>query len=285
MNDNQKKLVRYFQWVFYPIGLLLLIDWVIRFVKGGPVTGSQGFSSFFVYLDFLVLPVVLLLVLFLLLALMQHYFFNRGQSTINRSAPKEDDIILSVTPPNQYVVSILLLVIAAVFSVLLNVFLLTPDQLIGFKNGNEFSFFEKVLFWFFYVLVHFLLLVFISGTIKKQYPVFVAGKSGFCYEPAGISSGWIAWSEVLDIKECTIVTGSYVGPVEMPVLGIKLRNPESLRQAHYSSLFRSILNFGARINNFQTNGAGDILIRPSDLGNQYQQVKELFYEKTRISKY
>jgi uncharacterized alpha/beta hydrolase family protein len=62
----------------------------------------------------------------------------------------------------------------------------------------------------------------------------------------------------------------------MPVLGIKLIDPETYNAKAFVPLLRKLVNVGQKFNNYQTEGVGDILIRPEDLGTNYDQVKALF---------
>jgi hypothetical protein len=80
-------------------------------------------------------------------------------------------------------------------------------------------------------------------------PLFIATEKGFYYEPAGIGSGWILWEDIAEVS------------------------------ASYAPLLQQVVKFGQKFNNYQTEGAGDILLRPSDFGDQYEKVFALF--KTR----
>jgi len=73
---------------------------------------------------------------------------------------------------------------------------------------------------------------------------------GFSYKPAGIGSGWILWEDITEVRESEAPFGSGV-------------------------------NNAQKFHNYQTEGVGDILIKPSDLGNQYDEVLALFKSKVK----
>ncbi len=84
-------------------------------------------------------------------------------------------------------------------------------------------------------------------------PIFIATEKGFCYEPTGISTGWILWEDIAEVAESTI----------------------------YAPLLKYVVEFGQKFHNYQTEGVGDILLRPSDFGDQYEKVLALFKSKTK----
>jgi hypothetical protein len=71
------------------------------------------------------------------------------------------------------------------------------------------------------------------------------------------------------------------GPKLVPVIGIKLINPEQY-SVSYAPLLQQVIKIGQKFHNYQTEGVGDILIKPSDLGDQYENVLALFKSKTKF---
>ena len=69
----------------------------------------------------------------------------------------------------------------------------------------------------------------------------------------------------------------------MPVLGIKLIVPEDYNTAAHAPLLQRIVNWGQQFNNYQTEGVGDILLRPQDFGKEYEKVRNLIKEKSHTS--
>lgn len=136
------------------------------------------------------------------------------------------------------------------FSALVNTMFFAPEILFEKDQIARFSIFEKILFGFFYLITHFLVIVFGQRLFKGMPPLFIATEKGFYYEPAGIGSGWILWEDIAEVSESEVLFGSGV-------------------------------NNGPKLHNYQTEGVSDILLRPSDFGNQYDEVLALFKSKVK----
>jgi hypothetical protein len=169
------------------------------------------------------------------------------------------------------------------FSALVNTMLFVPEILFEKDQIARFTIFEKIIFGFFYLITHFLVIVFGQRLFKGMPPIFIATEKGFSYEPAGISTGWVLWEDVAEVKESEVFFGSGVnnGPKLVPVIGIKLINPEQY-SVSYAPLLQQVIKIGQKFHNYQTEGVGDILIKPSDLGDQYENVLALFKSKTKF---
>jgi hypothetical protein len=178
-----------------------------------------------------------------------------------------------------------LFIVALGISAFLNLLLFSPGTIFEKEQIEGFKLFEKILFGFFYTIAHFLVIVYGLRLLKGVPPVFIATEKGFCYEPAGIRSGWILWEDIQEARESTVLYGSGVnnGPTLMPVLGIKLINPEEYNAAAYAPLLQRVMKFGQKLHNYQTEGVGDVLLNPADFGSQYENVRELFKKKSKTS--
>lgn len=66
-----------------------------------------------------------------------------------------------------------------------------------------------------------------------------------------MGSGWILWEDIAEVRESEVLYGSSV-------------------------------NNGQKFHNYQTEGVGDILLRPSDFGDQYENVLALFKSKVKF---
>jgi hypothetical protein len=169
------------------------------------------------------------------------------------------------------------------FSALVNTMLFVPEILFEKDQIARFTIFEKIIFGFFYLITHFLVIVFGQRLFKGMPPIFIATEKGFSYEPAGISTGWVLWEDITEVRESKVLFGSGVnnGPKLVPVIGIKLINPEQY-SVSYAPLLQQVIKIGQKFHNYQTEGVGDILIKPSDLGDQYENVLALFKSKTKF---
>ena len=121
-------------------------------------------------------------------------------------------------------------------------------------------------------------MVFGYSLFKGVPPVFIATEAGICYQPAGISTGWILWREVADVKETTILAGAPSGrrPTLQPVLGIRFHYPDIMNRDMYAPLLQRVVQSAQELYGAQTDGAGDLLLLPSDFGDAYEDVKSLF---------
>jgi hypothetical protein len=218
-----------------------------------------------------------------LISLIQHYFTKNIESRKTHDEAANAKLIMRLEIPNQFVMSLFTLLLLCGFSVLLNTLLFSPETILDAEQINSLEYFEKILFGFFYVLAHFLLVVFTARLIKGIPPLFLATEKGFCYNPAGISTGWILWDDITEVRETEIIYGrsNSTGPTLRPVLGIKFINPENYKNQAYSPLLKKLVDAGQKLNNFQTEGVGDVLLLPEDFGKNYGKVKSLFKDKTK----
>lgn len=285
MTENQKKIIRKLQWIFYPVALLLLIDFILKFFNQPPSAAAGEASQLFEKIDRVIMIVVFVVVSVAVVALIQQFFAKGLAAPKDTREAANARLLMKIEASNQLAGSLILFIVTLGFSVLLNVLLFSPQFIFDQEQIDRFELFEKFIFGFFYVIVHFLLLVFGLRLLKGMPPVFIATEKGFCYEPAGISSGWILWEDIEEVRESTVLTGSAgnTGPTAMPVLGIKLINPEEYNAAAYAPLLQRVVSIGQKLNNYQTEGVGDLLLRPSDFGEDYEKVKALFKAKSKIS--
>ena len=283
MNDSQKTLLRKLRRIIYPLILLTLVDVGIRFYTSAPEESDSSLSTFLFWVNALISLAVLLLVIFLLLSLGQQYF-TKGPAKPDDSLPAaQAELLLKIVPGNQTLGNVLLLLVAMGFAAALNVLLFDPQQLLDADQLERVGNFEKILFGLFYLIPHFLLIVFGMRLLKGVPPVFIATKLGFCYQSSGVGTGWILWSEVALAKESSIIrASSSMGPIEEIVWGVRLHDPNKLLQQQYAPLLQRYLQLAQPISNFQTEGVGDIIMAPSDFGKSYDVVKALFqkYAKT-----
>ncbi len=285
MTENQKIIIKKLQWIFYPVALLLLIDFIIKFFNHSPVEVNEKINQFFEWFDKAIIFVVLILVSVGVIALMQQFFTKEIIKPKKTQDAANAKLLIKIEAPNQLAGSLILSVVALGFSFLLNIILFWPETIFEQEQLDGFGISEKIAFGFFYVIAHFLVIVFGLRLFKGMPPVFIATEKGFCYEPAGISTGWVLWEDIVEVRESSVLQGStaYSGPGLVPVLGIKLINPEEYNAAAYAPLLQRVVKIGQQLNNYQTDGVGDILLSPSDFGKKYDSVLTLFKEKSKSS--
>lgn len=285
MTNNQQNIIRKLQWIIYPIVILIALDFFIRFFSGDhdPLAVNTQSNPILEWIDQIIMGIVFVVMGFVVLALMQQFFTKKSMlnDAIN-DAPFSKELI-RIEVPIQLGKHLIAFLVIIGFSVFENIMVFAPELIFEQSQIEAFSLFEKLVFGFFYILTHFLVIVFGQPLFKGMPPIFIATEKGFCYEPAGISTGWVLWEDISEVAEREVLSGSGVnnGPVLMPVIGIKLKNPEDYNQAAFAPLLKYVVEFGQKFHNYQTEGVGDILLRPSDFGDQYEQVVALFKSKVK----
>jgi hypothetical protein len=289
MTNNQQHIIKKLQWVIYPVVVLMIIDFFIKFSNPDPLEVNEKSNPIFQWIDQGIVLVVFAIVSIGVLALMQQYFTKELFKTketlgaVDASAAANSKQILKIDAPNHLGGHLILFLTIMGFSALVNTMLFAPEILFEKDQIARFTIFEKIIFGFFYLITHFLVIVFGQRLFKGMPPLFIATEKGFYYEPAGIGSGWILWEDIAEVRESEVLFGSGVnnGPKLVPVIGIKLTNPEKYRTA-YAPLLQYVVKVGQKFHNYQTEGVGDVLLRPSDFGNQYENVLALFKSKVKF---
>ena len=287
MNDKQKSIVRKLQWIFYPIAGLMLLQFLGKFItafSGDSSSNSTSIDAFLEWFDKALLWVVLGVTVIALVAILQQFFV--GGSTAKRlvsdPAPKAN-IIWQKEAQKMPLLGLLLFLVAVGFAVLFTLLVFFPQMILNERVLQDVSSQEKLVVGLFFVLANFLVIVFGKRLFSRQPPIFVATAEGFCYEPAGISSGWIRWNDIEEVRETNVLAGSRLrnGPSTIPALGIRLKNPEAYNLAAFTPLMRKLVSLSQDLRNYETDGVGDLLLDPVDFGNDYDHVKSIIKKYAR----
>jgi hypothetical protein len=113
--------------------------------------------------------------------------------------------------------------------------------------------------------------VFMALKMIIQNPdVLLMNEKGFEYNPGGVSSGFMHWTNVADIKFVDVKTthGQLNGPVWERTLVIKLKDP-SLYQDQFNTVMKGLMNLNKNMYD------GDIFFRLSSFGKQADEVHAL----------
>jgi hypothetical protein len=117
----------------------------------------------------------------------------------------------------------------------------------------------------------FLLIHFVRQFFRNPI-IFRVNDTGFEYSPAGVSTGFIPWTEVKAVRELSMLKEDPDKSQYETVLGVTLKDPELFRTRYnkfVSKLFR--LNEGLY--------DASIFISQADLGKKYDLVKGIMIEK------
>lgn len=283
MNDKQKGFIRKLQWIFYPIAGLMLLQFLGKFLiafsgDSSSNSNSASIDAFLEWFDKALLWVVLGVTFIALVSIVQQFLV--GGSKVKRpvSDPaSKANIIWQKEAPKMPLVRLLLFLVAIAFAVLFTLLVFFPQRILDERVLQNVGFQEKLIVGLFFVIANFLVIVFGKRLFSRQPPIFVATAEGFCYEPAGISSGWIRWNDIQEVRETAVLAGSRLrnGPSTIPALGISLKNPEAYNLAAFAPVMRKLASVSQDFRNYETEGVGDLLIDPVDFGNDYDHVKSL----------
>lgn len=98
--------------------------------------------------------------------------------------------------------------------------------------------------------------------------ILVINEKGFEYNPGGISSGFIEWTNVAEIKFIEVITNNYrIAGLER-VLAIKFKDP-TLYNNQFNPAIRILINLNKKIYD------ADMFFRLSSFGKQAEEVNEL----------
>jgi len=285
MTDNQRKIFRAMRWVFYSVALLMIIDFVPKFLNPSLAETNSDVGQILKWIERVVFLLVFVTVTFAVIALIQHFFTKDIEKRKTKHEAAESKQLLRIDVPYQLVMGVIALVIILGFVILINIIVFSPGTILEVTYLDTVPFFAKIIVGLFYIIAHFLLIVFGARLIKGMPPLFLATEKGFSYNPAGISRGWILWDDITEARETTIIYGNPIttGPAMRLVLGLKLINPENYKKQAYAPLLKKLVDAGQKFNNFQTEGVGDVLLLPEDFGKDYEKVKSLFKEKTKLN--
>jgi len=285
MTDNQRKIFRAMRWVFYSVALLMIIDFVPKFLNPSLAETNSNVGQILKWIERVVFFLVFVTVTFAVIALIQHFFTKNIEKRKTKHEAAEAKQLIRIEVPNQFVMLFIALIFILGFVIIINIIVFRPEILPNAQDLNEAPFFTKAIVGLFYVIAHFLLIVIAARMIKGMPPLFLATEKGFSYNPAGIGTGWILWDDITEARETKIIQSSSVtrAPFLRSVLGIKLRNPEEYAVNNYAPLLKKVVKAGQKLYNFQTEGAGDVLLVSEDFGKHYENVKALFKERTKAN--
>ena len=137
-------------------------------------------------------------------------------------------------------------------SFLINSILFQPDFITPDLDLTDISLGKKLIFGFFYLVAHFLLIVFFIRLLQHS-SFFIATEDGFFYEPAGVFVGFILWKDIAAIRENRLLAAqnSSFGPTTIPALVLSLKEPQKYNR-HYNFILRKIAELSSKFLRYQT---------------------------------
>lgn len=109
--------------------------------------------------------------------------------------------------------------------------------------------------------------------------VLIVNEKGFEYNPGGVSSGFMEWTNVAEIKfmEVRTTQGQLPGPIWEKVLAIKFKDP-SLYTNQFNPLLKGLMHLNKNMYD------ADMFFRLSSFGSKVNEVHELmlqYWNKTK----
>ena len=119
-------------------------------------------------------------------------------------------------------------------------------------------------------LIALTIVFFAMKLVIKRPDVILVNDQGFEYNPGGVSSGFVYWTDVLEVKRVAVRTtaGDAPGPVWETTLAVKLKDPAAYR-GQFNPFLRGLMNLNEKMYD------ADIFIRIGSLGKQAEAVERL----------
>ena len=121
-------------------------------------------------------------------------------------------------------------------------------------------------------------LFFAFKMIIRRPAIITINQEGFEYNPGGVSTGFISWTNVAEVKEVIVRTDNQgsSSPMWETTLGIRLKDPIPFRN-QYHSIIRGLMNENEKMYD------ADIFFRLTDFGKQVDEVKTLMFKFGKIT--
>lgn len=280
--NNQKiilKYRRYFSYLFYVIVFICFLT----FFDVIPTSVLESISKVWEYIGVVFTVIFIGFFSSIVLGFLIH--FIKMQTYYGVSSLKVDGKIILNLVNKSGITGLIGLLLVAGLTVLVNLIVFKNDIFFDPKEVT-FSFSEKLALGFFYVLAHFLLVVFTFRSLNKE-SYFTISEKGFLYNPAGISFGMVLWKDVTSIRETVIMRslGMYAPLRPQKVLTIGLANADEYND-RYNIVLRSAIKLINKFNKYQTEGDADLIIDTQIFkDDEYELVLKLMKKYSKLDEY
>jgi hypothetical protein len=258
------------QKIVFAIALLFAIAFFASIIlqwNGYDVDIRSGLDKFFNGLD--VFFIITFGIVFIGVLALVFQFFGKKP----KIEALEGEVIYKIesATPQAIILSIGGLLFLLLFGFVLYDHFTNPDT--DFKFGKT----EVFIFSFFTFLALFLVIVGFRTAIKKEAVMTITTK-GFIFNPAGIPTGIINWSDIVEIEETTIQSTTGRRPTQEPVVAIKLIDPELAYRPVLNPIANKLL---APLFRFRQQEAGThLFLSRRLLGNHFDKVYEIIKQQT-----
>ncbi|MBA4137497.1 MAG: hypothetical protein C0518_09300 [Opitutus sp.] len=168
---------------------------------------------------------------------------------------------------------IVLVATVALTAVFIDVIFLPEKELLPFEfEPVEVGLFEQVMFGTFTLIGVFFTGVTLYRLIRR--PVtFRLTDDGFEYAPAGVSTGWVRWADVEELKYTTVATGNG-DQNRRKVLGVYLKDPRSF-------IARRPLALHALFEMRQFQSGTPLVFQSGEFGREHDRIVAMMQERLR----
>lgn len=188
------------------------------------------------------------------------FFFMRAMTLYERRAPR-------------WVHVACLIPTIALTAFMIHFVFLREPEIDAFGRSDELDLTFKVLFGFFCAIGVFMTGVFTYRIVRNP-AYFTLTEEGFYYAPGGVSTGLIRWSDIVEIKEETVIEGTQFGPGYSPAVAVVLRNPEEYI-ARYPQVMKPLFAVRGQLN------SSPLMLRRADFGPDYAAIRQIMDEQVR----
>jgi hypothetical protein len=278
MNDEQLKIIRTLQWIFYPIALIMLAAFAWRMFGGQGSLLNEEMLSLIGSLEAGVMFALAGLFWLVFVALAIEFV---GKEMSGAMARKDMGAVrLEIRRPRTMTIVIFPLA-ALVLVAGLNVLAFSAGSLNIDVSAIGLS--GTLMFSLFYAIGHFMLIVLILRAIRNR-PFFILTERGFLYEPGDLSPGLVLWQDIAGLQEADLLAQgtSRTGPTLMRSLVVDLKEPDRYI-GRYNPLLRQLHRTLIGVLRIQTGGRGDIVLEAPDFGERYAAVRSLMADSIRAA--
>ncbi|HLP24794.1 MAG TPA: STM3941 family protein [Acidobacteriota bacterium] len=107
--------------------------------------------------------------------------------------------------------------------------------------------------------------------LLRNPPTLRLYEEGFEYSPAGVSTGLIRWSDVVELRNESVLVSMVGTPARRPVTAVVLRNPEDYER-RFPAALRPVFALNRRLN------SSPILITPGEFGPDHDAILAVMRE-------
>jgi hypothetical protein len=116
MTNNQQNIIRKLQWIIYPIVVIMVVEFFIKFFNYAPFEASDNSNTAFEYIETGIMVLVLVTVSIGVLGLIQQFFTKELPRRIHAKDVSAAKQLIKIDTPQQVGSQLLLFAVASAYS-------------------------------------------------------------------------------------------------------------------------------------------------------------------------